>query len=173
MKIGLGTESPIKVRALNKALEALGLQSEVLTMKTETEVSDQPFYFEETYKGALNRATQVLENTSADVAIGLESGLMYITADERWYDMASVVVKTREGVLTSTWSSGYWIPTQLVEQVKSRGVELGVIIQELAGGGEKDPLKYLAQDKLKREDVLALAIQTALVQALGYKKLEQ
>lgn len=54
--------------------------------------------------------------------------------------MAAVVIKAKNGNITSTWSNGYLIPTPLVDQVKSSGDELGIIIQKLAGGGEKDPL---------------------------------
>lgn len=95
MKVSIGTTSDLKVRALKDALYKLDIDSEIIALKTNSGVSDQPFGYKEINEGARNRAREVLENTTSDIAVGIESGLINIEDD--YYDIACICVVTKGG----------------------------------------------------------------------------
>jgi inosine/xanthosine triphosphatase len=77
MIIGIGTTNKAKIAAVHNGFAEL--MNEKLTFeayKTESGVREQPFSDEETIKGAINRATSVLEIAKADIGIGLEGGVV-------------------------------------------------------------------------------------------------
>lgn len=170
MRIGIGTESSIKVRALEQAVHSLGIDADIVPVKTPTNVSEQPYGYEDAVKGARNRMEHVLARESVDVAVGLESSLVYVESLGQWFDVAVVVAKTQLGHSGYAISTGYAVPAYMIKKVQETGVELGVIVQELADGGEKDTLKYISGGRLKREDALRVAMQSALIQALYPEK---
>jgi inosine/xanthosine triphosphatase len=168
MKIAIGTTSELKIRALKAALEKLGIEVEIAPVKTESGVSNQPFGYKESTKGARNRASSALEKENADMALGVESGLIEIEGN--YFDIACVYIKTKEGEESVSYSSGYFTPKWIVEEIKEKNTEYGHITQRLSGDVEKDPLKYFSEGKMKREELLSQAIEIALVKIFNKGK---
>ena len=49
----------------------------------------------------------------------------------------------------------------MVREVREQNSELGVVVQQRAGGGEKDPHKFLSKGVLDRESIIAQAVLSA------------
>src|SRR5690242_13032577 len=74
--IAIGSVNRIKVQAVKNALgDEL---CEVIPYAAQSHVREQPLSDEETLKGAINRAKDCLEKTDAQVAIGLEAGIVFL-----------------------------------------------------------------------------------------------
>lgn len=165
MKLAIGTTSELKIRALKKALDEMGIEADVSSIKTESGVSNQPFGYEETTNGARNRALAALGNGIYDMAMGVESGLMKIGGN--YFDIACIIIETKERVESISYSSGYFTPKWIVDEIKEQKTEYGHITQRLSGDTEKDPLKYFSKNKMSREELLTQAIKIALVKAFN------
>lgn len=170
MKIGIGTTSELKIRALKNALVKLGIDSEIISLKTKSGVSNQPFGYEETTRGARNRAEVTFEKENPDIALGVESGLVEIEGN--YFDIACVYIKTKDEESVS-YSAGYFTPRWIIEEIKKRNTEYGYITQRLSGDVEKDPLKYFSGGKIKREELLSQAIEIGLVKILNKGKYQR
>lgn len=170
--IGLGSESALKVRATHRALTAIlerGVMQlenvslkryDLRTGKTESGVPDQPFGPDQMFLGATNRARAALKAHNADIGIGIENGLLNVGT--YWFDPPAVVVLyPRTQIVGRALGAALPIPTDMVRAVKERDTELGVIVQERAGGGEKDPHKFLSKGVVDREEIIAQAILSA------------
>jgi inosine/xanthosine triphosphatase len=75
LKIAIGTQNKAKVQAIQKGFREHYENVSFECLKTESNVSEQPFSDQETIEGALNRAKNVLRMTDADIGIGLEGGV--------------------------------------------------------------------------------------------------
>jgi inosine/xanthosine triphosphatase len=168
MKISVGTTSALKIRALEDALKKLGIQAEIVSVKTDSGVSDQPFGYTESKTGAMNRARAAFEQGNFDMALGIESGLIEIEGD--YFDIACVYIVTNEDDSSIAYSAGYFTPKWIIDEIKKKNTEYGHITQRLSGDEEKDPLKYFSEGKTKREDVLSQAIEIALVKVFNKSK---
>jgi len=85
MKMAVGSFNPAKVEAVRTIFD----KEDVVTMKVDSGVSDQPFSDEETIDGAINRAKNCLNGSDAELAIGLEGG----------------VVDTKYGMFVCNWGA--------------------------------------------------------------------
>jgi inosine/xanthosine triphosphatase len=72
MKIAVGTTNPAKLEAVKKVFD---VNTEIISGKVPSGVSEQPFSDEETIRGAINRAKAAQIEFSSDIAIGLEGGV--------------------------------------------------------------------------------------------------
>ncbi|MEI8143253.1 MAG: inosine/xanthosine triphosphatase [Candidatus Berkelbacteria bacterium] len=170
MKIAIGTTSELKIRACEVALKKFDIDNELISIKTESGVADQPFGFGDIVIGARNRATQALNNVeNAELGIGIENGLIQIEEIDQWFDLPCICISRRDGGERIAFGAGYNIPFELIERIKNENTELGKIIQEFDSSAEKDPIGYFSGGKLKREEIIAQAIECALTKIGGEK----
>lgn len=163
MKIAIGTTSELKIRACEKALRKFGIDGELISIKTESGVNDQPYGFGEISTGAKNRAKEALKNVeSAEIGVGIENGLIYIEETDQWFDMPCICILYKDGGESVSFGAGYDIPLEMIDKIKNENIELGKIIQELDPSAEKDPIGYFSGGKLKREEIVQQAIECAL-----------
>src|SRR2546428_2835077 len=71
LRVSVGTDNPVKVRAARRVFQALSLPARVRPVRVRTEVPDQPFG-EEALQGAVNRAKAALGG--GDFGVGIEAG---------------------------------------------------------------------------------------------------
>ncbi|MDP3999017.1 MAG: inosine/xanthosine triphosphatase [bacterium] len=85
MKVKVGSTNNAKVSAVKEILVSYKdfAQAEVLGVKTESGVSDQPKSLEETLTGAMNRAKSAF--LDCDYSFGIESGLMAVPFTKTGY----------------------------------------------------------------------------------------
>lgn len=131
MKVAVGTKNPAKVHAVQDTL--IRERVTIVSIKVESNVSDQPFSDEETMTGALNRAKAALKETGATLGFGLEGG----------------VVETEAGLMICNWGAlchadgREWVaggarfplPVHVAERLQS-GEELGDVMASLTGDEE-------------------------------------
>lgn len=171
MKIVAGTTSALKIRAIESALAGLGIAGQVEGFDVASGVSNQPFGFDQIMEGSKNRAVQAQALSDAEMAVGIEYGLVQI--GDEYFDIPCVTVITPEGLQSVSFGAGMYVPGWIIEKIKAEDSEFGPIIQEISGGGEKDPIKYFSGDKIKREDILAQAVAVALSQIINVDKYEK
>lgn len=168
MKIALGTTSELKIRALESALQKVDLHSDIIPIKTDSGVSDQPFGYEEMIEGAKNRVSGIKTDLDADLYVSIESGLVLI--NNMYFDIACVYCKSREGQESLSFSSGYFVPDWMIDEIKEKNTELGFIIKKLSGDNEKDPINFFSDKIIKREELISQAITIALVKIIDKDK---
>jgi inosine/xanthosine triphosphatase len=76
LKAVIGSKNPAKIKAVEKALLSLDLAAEIINIDVDSGVSNQPISDQETVNGAIHRAKQALLNSEADIAVGLEGGVV-------------------------------------------------------------------------------------------------
>src|SRR2546428_7490924 len=74
LRVSVGTDNPVKVRAARRVFQALSLPARVRAVRARTEVPDQPFG-EEALQGAVNRAKAALGG--GDFGVGIEAGVRW------------------------------------------------------------------------------------------------
>ena len=168
MKIAAGTTSALKIRAIESALVRFGLQAEVVGYTVSSGVSDQPFGFDQIVAGAGARAKAALGESGAEMAIGIENGLVEI--DGRHFDIPCVVVVTGKGDESMSFGSALFVPEWIIERIKIEDMEFGHVIQDISGVDEKDPQKYLSNGEIKREEMITQAIVLAMNKIINANK---
>ena len=171
--VAVGTESALKIRAVEVAFEGLGYQQiTILSCKAESGVAAQPIGKNVMMLGAQKRADGASEKQpKATFYIGMENGIIRTGAD--YFDVTCVYILTSAGETSQTFSTYFPIPRWMGEIVMKDETELGEIVQKLSGGGEKDPMKYLSEGTVLREEVIMQAIKCALAPLLHANRYEK
>lgn len=140
MQIVLASQSAVKVRAVEQAIQRLELKAQLVAVKAVSNVNEQPFE-DETYTGALNRAAHaVMIQPGADYYLAIESGL-FQQKDGEWYDIAVVVLRDESGQYIVHHSEGVRFPREAVEECQRRGPQIwtvGKIMVELGLAHQHD-----------------------------------
>jgi len=129
VRYALGTTNLAK----RKAVE-LATGTEPVCLSVPSGVSDQPLSADETIRGAINRAQQVLAQVpDAKIGLGLEGGLTYDHIyTQQWY-LISICAAWDGHQLSIGKGLTFPIPFQIGERVKDEQIELRTVIDELAG----------------------------------------
>src|SRR5207249_10003938 len=77
LQVSVGSNNPVKIRAVKDVFQALSLSARVRGVRVKTDVSDQPFD-EEAVHGAMNRAKSAIGG--GDCGVGIEAGLVWSSA---------------------------------------------------------------------------------------------
>ncbi|KMY55089.1 NTPase [Bacillus sp. FJAT-27231] len=133
MRIAIGSLNRAKKLALEKAVEAAGLQAEIESISVPSNVSEQPFSDEETRQGAVNRAKNALTEANADIGIGLEGGVMETDAGLFLCNWGALAVE--EQVIITAGGARILLPPTIAEQLRS-GEELGPVMERFTAREE-------------------------------------
>ena len=124
----VGSTNPAKLEAAHRALARLAPGCSVEGIEVPSGVGRQPFGDEETRRGALARARAAIAKSGADLAFGLEGGVIF--EHERPWLVSWVAAIDREG--RSGEASGLRMPLPRSAAEKLRqGDELGDVIDAL------------------------------------------
>ncbi|MGC5327608.1 DUF84 family protein [Brevibacillus sp. SYSU BS000544] len=130
----LGTTNQAKRSAV-----VLATGVEPICVKVPSEVSDQPLSENETTLGAINRAKNALLSCpAATIGLGLEGGLHFDDLfTKQWYLLS--VCAAWDGKHLYVGKGLYFpIPNQVGELVKTQGIELKTVIDQLSGTTESN-----------------------------------
>lgn len=127
-RAAVGSTNPAKLEAVHRALARLAPGCEVEAAPVPIELAAQPIGDRQTRDGARARATAALGASGADVAFGLEGGVIF-EADEPWL-VSWVAVIDRDGRRGEASGLRMPLPPWAAERLRS-GVELGDIIDAL------------------------------------------
>ena len=128
--VAVGSTNPVKISAVRAVLERAGATARVAGIAVSSGVREQPFGDAETIQGATQRARAALAATGADLAVGLEGGVVEEDGAMRTCAWASVV--GRDGRIGIGGSLAMMLPDPVAALVRE-GVELGHAIDRITG----------------------------------------
>jgi inosine/xanthosine triphosphatase len=145
MIIALGSDRAAKVNAVRDCAVRIAtvddawLHTEVLARAVEITVPAMPLSDNELMAGAQERAEAVRqalrsEGTSADLYVGLEGGFHSLQVNGRWHTFLrgwAYVMDAERGYFGA--SPSVTVPSSLARRVIDGGLELGQVIDEVAG----------------------------------------
>lgn len=131
MKVLIGTKNPGKVEGAKRALEKYFQDIELIGVKVESNVNEQPVGIE-TYKGAVNRVNNLIkyakENSiKADLFLAIESGL---TSELGFWAITNIaVIKNYKGETGIGSSASFPVPYKYVDDIKTK--TLGTVMDNI------------------------------------------
>ncbi len=129
MKIVIGTDNPVKIRAARNVLRKLYPHAKITALVVPSGIPGQPLGDEETRRGAANRAHAARVAARADWGVGIEGGIL--TNEFGTMTCAWCAIEDRAGHVGIGGSSNMLLPDTVVARVKA-GVELGQAMDEFA-----------------------------------------
>jgi inosine/xanthosine triphosphatase len=127
----VGSTNPVKIAAVIAVLERSGSDARVRGMAVPSGVRDQPEGDGETIRGATQRARAALEASDADLAVGIEGGVVEESGHMRTCAWAAVV--SRDGRVGIGGSLAMTLPDRVAALVRD-GMELGHAMDYVTGG---------------------------------------
>lgn len=127
--IYVGSKNPAKISAVKKVLDQEVI---IIPKDVPSSVSSQPMSDEETRDGAVNRAMYLIENVGAELAIGLEGGVV-TEQNNRMLLCNWGALVTKEKKIYTAGGARIYLPEDITEEIRS-GSELGDVIDQWAGG---------------------------------------
>ncbi|MDG5787724.1 DUF84 family protein [Evansella sp. AB-P1] len=119
MIIYIGSKNPAKIDAVKNIFSS---SDSIISQDVPSNVSPQPFSDEETRQGAINRSLYLIKNFDAEVAIGLEGGVIDTSAGLQLCNWGALA--TEEGDLFFAGGARIPLTPQISQKVKA-GMELG------------------------------------------------
>lgn len=162
MKVAVGSTNPVKVRAVERALDARG--ASVRAVAVESGVAEQPRNRAEAIEGADNRARRALAATDADLSVGIEGGVTSLEAVDGLFLImwASVTDGTR---LEHGSGPSIRLPDSIADRIHA-GEELGPVLDDVLDTSgvatEQGAAGVLTDGIVDRESSLAHAVAGAL-----------
>ena len=130
MKVVLGSINEDKREIVEKALKEVHLDSEVLTVKVNSGITDQPLDGETTKKGAINRAREAKKLVQkTDFWLGLEGGL--VECGKRLYLITYACLIDLNGKEFIGKGDEIGLPDEVSEKIR-KGGWFGMVIREYA-----------------------------------------
>ena len=129
-RVVVGSTNPVKIAAVRAVLERAGVNARIEGVAVASGVSEQPVGDAETIRGATQRARAALDATDADLAVGLEGGVVEEEDGMRTCAWASVVA--RDGRVGVGGSLAMILPERVAALVRD-GVELGHAMDRVTG----------------------------------------
>ncbi len=126
----VGSLNPVKIAAVRAVAERLRADARVVGVAAASGVPDQPIGDEETRRGAEARALVALDLTDADLAVGLEGGVV-IEADGTMRTCAWAIAVGRDGTRGIGGSLSMPLPPAVADRIES-GEELGHAMDAVA-----------------------------------------
>ncbi len=161
LKIGVGSENPVKLSATRKVMARFFDDIKVVSKSGTTTVPDQPWE-EETVKGAMERAK--FSSVDCDLGIGIEAGVF--EKGDGLYDIQYCAIVDGRGVVTTGHGSGFLYPDMIADLVRE-GMTVSQAFSEVFGKkdiGEKEgAIGFLSKSKLDREALTTQAVMAAMI----------
>jgi len=163
LRVRVGTDNPVKVRAVRRVMAGLSLRARVQGVRVRTDVPEQPFG-DEALTGAVNRAKAAIG--TGDFGMGIEAGLVWSPMISDYFDVQYAAIVDRAGHVTVGHGPGFTYPARILESVKA-GRTVGKAMARLTGirgiGSKEGAIGYLTERRLDRDDLTESAVLMAMV----------
>lgn len=130
-RVVVGSTNPVKIAAVRAVLERSGSDADIRGIAVPSGVRDQPEGDAETIRGATQRARAALAASDADLAVGIEGGVVEEAGHMRTCAWAAVVA--RDGRVGVGGSLAMILPDRVAALVRN-GMELGHAMDHITGG---------------------------------------
>lgn len=163
VRVRVGTNNPVKVRAVRKVLQGLRIRAAVRAVPVPRAVPEQPAD-RLVVEGAIRRATAAIGD--GDFGVGIEAGLVRNDVADDHFDVQYCAIVDRTGRVTIGHGPGFVYPPAVIERVKA-GATVGEAMSELAGvkdiGMKYGAIGYLTERRLDRDRLTEAAVLMAMV----------
>jgi len=157
-EVYVSSKNQLKLRAVEQGLRKAGIEAVCTGVEVETGVSEQPRSVLETINGARNRHEALRRQLAREsFCVSIESGVVPKEGIEGWYGLEVVVISNADQEVIGT-DYGVRYPEDMLVKVPSEYPDLGVLVQDLYGIQEKDPVVYLTKGKFTREELITTAV---------------
>ena len=130
MKISVGSKNPVKITAVENAVKKIWAGVEIIGIEVNSGVNNQPKSNEEAIQGAANRAKLSLQQTGADIGMGLE-GCVY-DSEFGMFLSGWVVAINKNGEIGIGGGGGLLLPEKIASEIRN-GKELGPVMDKFIG----------------------------------------
>ena len=177
--VAVGTKNPAKIEAVTTAFAKLFPEIECIVESIEVDslVGVQPYGFESTIQGAINRAknaylSRFTTNTEkfSQLGIGIEAGMIPVPLTSSGYlDYQFCAVYSSNGSISIGSGPGFEYPTRIVEMLVNdpEHHEIGTIIAEISGienmKEKEGAIGLLTKNIFRRADILQYSVISALL----------
>ncbi len=155
-RIALGSQHPAKVAATTAVLRRVFPHAEFTAVGVDSGVRPSPVSADETIRGALARARRALEETGADLGIGIEDGIEETPHGTFLGSWAAVV--DRNGRTGLGGGMRIALPPEIAEPARA-GRDLGDLVRAHGAG----TIGWLTRGLVTREEAHRQAVAAALV----------
>jgi inosine/xanthosine triphosphatase/pantetheine-phosphate adenylyltransferase len=163
LRVHVGSDNPVKVRAVRRVLEDIFDRVRVASVPVATGVPEQPVD-QQAPVGAMNRARSALSD--GDFGVGIEAGLLWDASVGDYLDVQYCAVVDRAGRVTLGHGPGFQYPPAVIERVKS-GKTVGEAMADLTGvraiGSKYGAIGYLTERRMDRDTLTEAAVLMAMV----------
>ena len=168
MKILVGSQNPVKIAATIEAFSTYFEDIEVIGMKVDSHVPNQPVN-NETFKGAKNRALELKKmNDNNDLGakffVGIEGGI--VERFSKWFAFGGMCIMNTDGKIGLGTSIHFELPQYVINRL-FEGKELGDIMDEISGtkntkqkGGA---IEYFTKGVMDRKQIYIQGLIAALI----------
>lgn len=125
MLVAIGTKNRAKTAAIKNIVNSFFKDVQFEQFAVPSEVSEQPLSNDETRQGAINRATNTLKVSNADLSFGLEGGVCEI--DGVMYCCNWGAIALRDGTIISSSGAQFMLPEEIANELRN-GKELGPVM---------------------------------------------
>jgi len=172
MKIAIGSGNPIKIQAVKEVLSEYNMfnNSEIKSVKVESNVSEQPSSINETMQGAKNRAKNAYDSGNFDYGIGIESGIMKTEGTNTNYYAVSISAIYDGKEFHTGSASLFEYPKKVIEFVikKNKTINEGAHKSGMAKnqkiGSEEGMIGILTKGRVPRKEHEKEGLRMALIQ---------
>lgn len=159
----VGTDNPIKARAVRRIFKRLRISARVQAVRVPRDAPDQPFG-RESLQGAIGRAKAALG--TGDFGVGIEAGLQWDAVAEDYFDVQYAAIVDRSGRTTVGHGPGFVYPPEIVRRVRAGGT-VGEAIAAISGvpdiGRKEGAIGYLTNRVLDRDRLTEASVLMAMV----------
>jgi inosine/xanthosine triphosphatase len=174
MKVLVGSRNPVKVEATKEAFSKYFDDVEVVGIKVNSNVSNQPIE-DETFVGAENRAVGLKklnkeQNLNVRFFVGIESGIKNLV--HRWFAFGVMCVIDDMGRKGYGTTPLFELPHSVsTELLKGKGIELGDVMDNLIGEKntkqKQGAVGYFTKGVMDRKDYYVPGLTVALIPFLN------
>ncbi|MBS7248746.1 MAG: inosine/xanthosine triphosphatase [Candidatus Jordarchaeales archaeon] len=166
--VAVGSENPVKVDAVKRVMHKLMGSIKVIPVKVDPGIPKQPIGIEQTLEGAINRAKNALNQTNANLGVGIEAGLISVPSTKTGYmDFQYCAIIDREGWLTVGCGPGFEYPPQVITRVLEEKLEVGEAMSRMTGienlGRKQGAIGYLTHGIMNRRRLTEISVLMAMI----------
>jgi inosine/xanthosine triphosphatase len=128
--VAVGSMNPVKIAAVRAVMAAVAPGAEVRGIAVASSVPDQPWGDDETQRGARTRAAAARQALDADIALGIEGGV--VDGAQGIHTCAWAAAVDRDGTFGTGGSLAMPLPPAVGKMLRA-GMELGHAMDSLVG----------------------------------------
>ncbi|TFG18826.1 MAG: inosine/xanthosine triphosphatase [Promethearchaeota archaeon] len=178
-QVAVGTKNPAKIEAVKLGFTKLfpDIECIVIPADVDSNVGVQPYGFESTIQGAINRAKNAYFaifdtpiHTGIQMGIGIEAGMIPVPLTSTGYlDYQFCAVYLSNGSISVGSGPGFEYPAKIVDILLNdpNHLEIGTIIAEISGientKENEGAIGLLTKNIFRRADILQYSVISALL----------